>query len=238
MSGGPVSGRYGVAGFGRTAASLINLVLLIVPLMGLTIGAGALSSERERGTLEALLSQPLHRSEILLAKFLGLGLALLGALAIGFGAAATLMGVQGRAANAGQYFAIFAASVGLAWAMLSVGLLISAFARRTTLSLGVAIFAWLAFVFIGDLGLLGSTIALNLTVQELLAVTLCNPLQVFKLLAVGNLSASLDLLGPVGLFATQTYGRYLPLLFGAALLAWIVVPLLLAGLRFARGGAR
>ncbi|MEZ4637033.1 MAG: hypothetical protein R2856_19120 [Caldilineaceae bacterium] len=33
------AGTFGFAGFGRTAASLINLVLLIVPLMGLTIGA-------------------------------------------------------------------------------------------------------------------------------------------------------------------------------------------------------
>ena len=29
-------GDYGLAGFGRTAASIINIVLLIVPLMGLT----------------------------------------------------------------------------------------------------------------------------------------------------------------------------------------------------------
>jgi len=39
------SGMVGFAGFGRTAASLINLVLLIVPLMALTIGAQSLSGE-------------------------------------------------------------------------------------------------------------------------------------------------------------------------------------------------
>ena len=35
------AGMVGFAGFGRTAASLINLVLLIMPLMALTIGARA-----------------------------------------------------------------------------------------------------------------------------------------------------------------------------------------------------
>src|SRR5262249_40049010 len=66
------TGRFGMAGFGRTAASLINLVMLIVPLMGLTLGAAALSGERERGTLETLLAQPIGRAEVFLGKFLGL----------------------------------------------------------------------------------------------------------------------------------------------------------------------
>ena len=44
------AGVVGFAGFGRTAASLINLVLLIVPLMALTVGAQSLAAERERGT--------------------------------------------------------------------------------------------------------------------------------------------------------------------------------------------
>ncbi len=44
------AGNFGLAGFGRTSASLINLVLLIVPLMGLTLGALSLAGEREKGT--------------------------------------------------------------------------------------------------------------------------------------------------------------------------------------------
>src|SRR3989304_4796748 len=52
------AGVVGFAGFGRTTASLINLVLLIVPLMALTVGAQSLSAERERGTLAYLLAQP------------------------------------------------------------------------------------------------------------------------------------------------------------------------------------
>src|SRR5690349_19990498 len=72
--------RDGVAAFRRTAASLINVVLLIVPLMGLTIGAGALAGERDRGTLEYLLAHPITRGELLAGKFLGCALALLASL--------------------------------------------------------------------------------------------------------------------------------------------------------------
>ncbi|HRV95558.1 MAG TPA: ABC transporter permease subunit, partial [Anaerolineae bacterium] len=73
-------GYTGFASFGRTAASLVNLVLLVAPLMALTIGAGSLAGERERGTLAYLLAQPVNRAEVLLGKYLGLAASLLGAL--------------------------------------------------------------------------------------------------------------------------------------------------------------
>ena len=42
----------GQPGFGRTSAGLINLMLLIVPLIGLTIGAQAIVAEREDRLLD------------------------------------------------------------------------------------------------------------------------------------------------------------------------------------------
>ena len=52
------AGGAGLSGFGRTTAGLINLVLLVVPLMALTAGAGSIASDRERGMLAYLLAQP------------------------------------------------------------------------------------------------------------------------------------------------------------------------------------
>ena len=59
-------GTFGVAGFGRTTASMVNMVLLIVPLMGLTLGALAIASERERGALAYMMAQPVTAFEITL----------------------------------------------------------------------------------------------------------------------------------------------------------------------------
>ena len=78
-------GAGGLAGFGRTGASLINLVLLIVPLMGLTLGALSLAGEREQGTLLYLMTQPVTQTELLLGKFIGLALAMLITIILGFG---------------------------------------------------------------------------------------------------------------------------------------------------------
>src|SRR3990167_7669523 len=81
------AGYAGLGGFGRTAASLINALLMFVPLMGLSVGAGTLAGDRERGTLMYLLAQPVSRAEVFFGKALGATLALAAALALGFGLA-------------------------------------------------------------------------------------------------------------------------------------------------------
>jgi Cu-processing system permease protein len=113
----------------------------------------------------------------------------------------------------------------LALTMLSVGVLISTMARRAGAALGAAIVLWLLLVFLGDLGLMGSTLVFKLQVADLFRLSLLNPLQVFKMAALGSIHASLDVLGPAGLYATQTYGDGLPWIFAGALAAWTVLPL-------------
>lgn len=226
------AGMFGFAGFGRTAASLINLVLLIVPLMGLTIGAQSLASEREKGTLAYLLAQPVNRGEVLWGKFVGLGMALLAALLLGFGLSATVIAWQGGLVEVSQYVALVAFSLLLALVMLSLGIFLSAWSRSSALAVGLALFAWLALVFIGDLGIMGTAIVMKLKIQTLFALTLVNPLQVFKIAAVNSLRASLEILGPAGIYATRTYGDALTTLLIGVLMLWVLCGLAAAYLRF------
>lgn len=215
---------FGVAGYGRAAASLINLVIFIVPLMGLTAGAGAIAPERENRTLAYLLSQPITRFELLTGKFLGLAVALVAALAIGFGISALLLATTGRV-GASEFLSLVGLSCVLALAMLSVGMLVSTWTRKSGAALGAVIFLWLALVFLGDLGLMGSTLVFKLQVADLFSLSLANPLQVFKMAALGSIQASLDVLGPAGLYAMREYGRGLPWIFAAVLGAWVAIPL-------------
>lgn len=226
------SGMFGFAGFGRTAASLVNLVSLIVPLMGLTIGAQSLAGEREQGTLAYLLAQPVSRAEVLMGKLAGLGAALLAALLLGFGLAAGLIAWQGGLVEAGRYGLLVGFSLLLALVSLSLGIAISAWSRSGALAVGLALFAWLALVFLGDLGLMGTAIAMKLDIGTLFSLTLANPLQVFKIATVDSLRASLEVLGPAGIYATRTYGDALMLLLTSVLGIWVVLPMVMAYLRF------
>ena len=122
------AGIVGFAGFGRTAAGLINLVLLIVPLMALTIGAQSMAGEEEQGTLSYLLAQPISRWELFLGKYLGLALSLLASLTLGFGVAGLVMALNGTgAADPDVYVRLVVLAYLLSLTMLSVGMLVSSF---------------------------------------------------------------------------------------------------------------
>ncbi len=226
----------GFAGFGRTAASLVNLVLLVVPLMGLTLGAASLAGERERGTLPMLLAQPVTRREVLFGKFAGLALALGAALALGFGLAGGLVGLRGGSVEAGSYARVIGLALLLALAMLAVGLLISAAARRVGAATGVALFVWLVLVFLGDLGLMGTAMTLRLDIRTLFGLTLLNPLETYKIAAIGAITGGLDVLGPAGVYATRTYGDGLGALLAGVLIVWIVAPLVASSWIFEERG--
>ncbi len=226
-------GSYGIAGFGRTGASLINLILLIVPLMGLTLGAGSIAGERERGTLLFLLAQPVSAAEVLLGKFMGLGLALIAALSAGFG----LSGLSGQGGFVHIYLELWGLTVLLALMSLALGLLISVVARRGAPAMGTALFAWLLLVFLSDLGVMGTALVLRLNAGQLLGLALLNPLQGFKFLAVLAVQGNLEILGPAGLYALRTWGEGLvPLLLGL-LVGWTLGALALSALIFRRRGA-
>jgi Cu-processing system permease protein len=230
-------GSFGVAGFGRTTASMVNMVLLIVPLMGLTLGALAIASERERGALAYLMSQPVTALEILLSKYLGVAAALTSALLVGFGISGILVVVRGGSSNAGDFLALVGLTVLLALSSLSIGFLLSAGLRRGATAIGLAVFLWLTLAFFSDLGLMGTAVTLDIGVRELLLIALANPLQVYKLAAILSIKNDLEVLGPAGVYAMRTYGDSLLPILMALFTAWVVAPFAIGLLIFKRRGA-
>jgi len=230
-------GDYGLAGFGRTAASIINIVLLIVPLMGLTLGAMSLAGERERSTLLYLLAQPVSQLEVLLGKYLGLAIALFSALVLGFGISGIFIALQGGSAEFDLYLLMVLLAFMLALVSLSIGFLISSVVRKGSTAISIALFIWLLLLVFGDLGIMGTSMVLKLGVGQLFTLTLLNPMQIFKIAAILNIRGSLEVLGPAGIYALRTYGSQLMPGLIAVLLAWSLLPMTLAYFAFRRSGA-
>lgn len=228
------TGGTGLSGFGRTTAGLINLVLLVVPLMALTAGAASIASDRERGMLAYVLAQPIARFELLLGKYVGLAGALLACVSLGLGTCALILAWKGLRTSPSSFLWLGALSFILALGMLSLGMLISVLARKASVAVGTAIFVWLTLVFVTDLALMAGAIALRLRIESLLALALANPLQVFKMWSLHVVDASLDVLGPAGLYATEEYGQWLHAIFAVAMAIWIVVPLAIAAVMLSR----
>lgn len=227
-------GGTGLAGFGRTSAGLINLVLLVVPLMALTTGAGAIAGDRERGTLAFLVAQPIRRWELLLGKTLALALTLILAICIGFGLSALVLAAKGSATDLASFLLLVGLTTLLALSMLSLGILISTLCRRSAVAIGVSIFLWLILVFATDLGLMAGALAMSISIEWLFKLAVISPLQAFKMWSLQSVEASLDVLGPAGLFAQEEYGGSLDAIFAGVLCLWTIVPLALACVVFSK----
>lgn len=229
------SGYAGLGGFGRTAASLVNALLLFTPLLGLSVGATALAGDRERGTLLYLLAQPVNRAEVFFGKALGAALAVAAALGVGFGLAGLALGA-GVGGDASTFAALAGYTLLLALVSLGLGFLLSAFTRKASTALGAALIAWLALVFFSDLGVVGATLTLRPTPATLLGMLVINPLQAFKLGAIYSLRATLDTLGAVGQYAVYRFGALLPGLLAGLLGVWVALTFGAAFAVFARRG--
>lgn len=227
-------GNFGVAGFGRTAASLLNLVLFVVPLMGLLLGSMSVSGEKEQGSLALLMAQPVSPAEVLLGKFLGSSAALAASILGGFGASGLVIAFYAGPSHILSFAALLFLTVLLGTAFLSVGFLLSTYSARSSTSAGLALFSWFFFVFLSDLGVIGTVLVMRLSAAELFWVTAANPLQSFKLMVTGLLQRSLEAFGAAGQYAADTFGPAYPLVTGGIVVAWVMVPIVFSIRRFQR----
>jgi Cu-processing system permease protein len=222
-----------LASYNRTVTSLVNLVLLFVPLIGLMFGATSLAGERETGVLGYLLAQPVTRMEVLLGKYSGMAAALFLSLLLGFGAAGLVLAIYGGGERSGYILTLVFACL-LALAALSLGFMISTLTHKTSTALGAALFVWLLLVFVGDLGLIGTAIVTQMPIETTFLLAALNPLQAFKMGSIYSVQASLEVLGPGGMYATETFGGAFLWLLASILGLWIVLPLGTAAAVFAK----
>jgi Cu-processing system permease protein len=225
--------------FGRTTATLMNLCLLLAPLVAVLMGAASIAGERERGTLEHLLAQPLTRTRLLLAKHAGLVISLTAATLVGFLPAGMLVVSAAGPGVVGHYLVFPGIAVLVGMAMAGVGLLISVSSRTAVQAQGAGIFTWFGFVLLYDLLLVGVLAVSGVRVELLAAALVANPVDAARVLGVLVLEPDLYLLGPAGAYLTARLSRSgAALLLGGALFFWAAAPLVAAVVRFQVPGAR
>jgi Cu-processing system permease protein len=229
--GAAQQGAVGFRSIEVTIASLVSLAIYLLPLIALILGFDAIVGERERGSLDLLLSMPVTRFEILLGKFLGLSAALACATILGFGAVGLFLGGSMSAQAWFHYAGFILSSVLLGMAFLSLAVMLSTFAGSRTSASGGAIALWFFFVLVFDLLLLGALVASGgaVAVDAFPYLLLFNPADVFRILNIFGLDDVRTLYGLTTVFPDRLAN---PLLLGAVMVAWIAVPLGVATWRF------
>lgn len=229
--GAAQQGAVGFRSIEVTIASLASLVIYLVPLIALILGFDAIVGERERGSLDLLLSMPLTRLELLLGKFLGLSAALACSIVVGFGSVGVLLGTRLPAQAWFHYAGFIVSSVLLGMAFLSLAVTVSVFATDRTRASGSAIALWFFFVLVFDLLLLGALVATGggVAADAFPYLLLLNPADVFRILNIFGLEDVRTMYGLATVFPPQLANAGV---LGGVMLAWIVLPLAIATWRF------
>ena len=237
FSGYVLSGGHGLQDLARTAASLVELVALLVPLAALLLGTTALAPDR--GAAELLLSQPVSRSVVLFGKLLGLFLALAGAEALGFGAAGLVIFSQSGRDGLPGFLLLAAGGLVLTAVFLSVAgaLVAGTFGRRRLRALAFAILAWFVIVVLFDVVALGAASLLpsGAASRLLIVSVLVNPVDAVRTGTLLGLEGTGAFGGASLAFLRFTKGATgAMLLLALSLGLWIAIPAGVAAARLRR----
>ncbi len=217
----------------QVVLSLLNAMLLIVPLVALVFGAAHVQASRE--FTELLLAQPLSRRAVFLGLYLGMALPLAAAFLAGVGLPLLL---HGASADAPRLALVFLALAGvlltLAFAAIAMAIALGADDRLRAMARAVG--AWLALTILYDGAVL---VAVSLfgewpLERPMLVAMLGNPVDLARVLVLTALDAT-AMLGYTGALFRRFLGTALgPAVALVGLTCWAVLPVLVARRRFLR----
>ncbi|UCH64803.1 MAG: ABC transporter permease subunit [Ignavibacterium sp.] len=229
------SGYSGFQDFARTSTSLINLSGFLIPLFSLLLGVFSFISNKEY--LELMVAQPISRHQVILGKYLGLILTLLGATVIGFTIPGILVSFSVGVEGALSYALVILFSSFLGIVFVGCAILISQISNRQQIALGIAIGIWIFFEVVYGLIILGSTLYLTPSILKTILIfgLIGNPIDIFRVLSLLVVGGP-EFFGPAGASLLKLTGSgLLSTLVGIlGLFLWMVIPLAISLKIFSR----
>jgi Cu-processing system permease protein len=215
----------------RVILSLMNVVLLLVPLSAVMLGVMYLYSSREY--IELLLTQPIRRGELFMGLFGGLAIPLSAAFVVGVGIPFLLHGAMGT----GMALSILLGTgVLLTVVFVALAFALALVTEDRTRGMGLALLTWMGFAVLynGVVLLVVQLLADYPLDRVVIGLSVLNPIDLGRILLLLHLDAA-ALMGFTGAvferFFGGTTGRLVSL---AALTLWLAVPLVLGRRAFLR----
>ncbi|MDX1440529.1 MAG: ABC transporter permease subunit [Rubricoccaceae bacterium] len=210
--------------------SLVNVVLILIPLVCLMFGVSYLYNARE--FIELMLAQPVRRRDFFIALYSGL----LAPLAVAFVLGTFLPFLWHGAIidHGASLLRLLIAGVFLTAIFLALAFLLAVRFDDRVKGLGIAILLWvfLAILFDGLVLLVAHSFSNYPLETPMLIVTSLNPISLARVLLLLSVDVA-ALLGYTGAAFERMFGSAMGTFLAlSSLVAWVVVPLVLAYRKF------
>lgn len=206
--------------------SLLNIILIVVPLVSIIFSAIYVYNSAE--FIELLVSQPLKRKTIWLSLFTGLAASL--SIAFFIGAGIPVLIYQANTIG----FTMIAVGILLSIIFVSIAMLATVKTRDKAKGIGAAIMLWLYFslLFDGFVLFLLFQFADYPMEKPMIAVSAFNPIDLSRILILLQLDVS-AMMGYTGAVFKDFFGTYMGIIFSVfILLLWIALPVWYATVKF------
>lgn len=204
---------------GKALMSLLNIVLMVVPLISLVFTTIHFYNSYE--FIELLLAQPINRSRLLLSEYAGVASSLVTAFLVGVGLPVLLL--DGSATGA----AVLWTGVSLTLVFVSLAFLASVLTRDKAKGIGLALMLWFYFALLYD----GLVLSVLFTFSDypleklMLVLTTLNPIDLGRIAIMLQMDIS-ALMGYTGALYKDFFGSILGSVYSVAImLLWAILPL-------------
>jgi Cu-processing system permease protein len=206
----------------KAVLSLLNIVLIVVPLISLVFSTINWYNSYE--FVELMLTQPISRKKVIISEFIGTSTSLLAAFIIGVGVPILIY----QPDNTGLSLILIGCLLTLVFT--SIAFLSSVKSKDKSRGIGVALMLWFYFALIFDGLLMMILFAFNDYPMEKLTLLLSslNPIDLGRIFIMLQIDIS-ALMGYTGATYKEFFGSNLGLLYTfGIMLIWIAAPLYLA----------
>jgi Cu-processing system permease protein len=207
---------------GKVVMSLLNIVLMVVPLVSIVFTTIHFYNSYE--FIELMLAQPINRKVVFIGEYLAVTFSLAMAFCVGIGVPILIYGVSASA------LALIFSGMVLTMVFVSLAFLASVLTRDKAKAIGIALLFWFYFSLIYDGFLLWFVYAFSDYPVEKLTLTLIalNPVDLARVIMLLQLDIS-ALMGYTGAFYKEFFGSSFGMIFSSGVLfLWVVIPCLLA----------
>jgi ABC-2 type transport system permease protein len=151
--------------FADTPFTFVSLVALIGPLLGIAFGFDAISAERTERTLPRLVSQPIHRDDVINGKFAAglaaIAMVLVALTAVVAGVGIVALGIVPAVSDVARLLTWVVVTVVYVGVWLALAILLSVRLRRAATSAMASLSVWLVLTLFSGLivGLVADAVA-------------------------------------------------------------------------------
>ena len=211
----------------RVIVSLMNVVLILIPLVSIVFGT--MYVYHARNFIELLLSQPVSRHALFGGLYAGLALPLSFGFILGVGIPLAVHGAL-IGGQSGTFVMLLVTGVLLTLVFTALALVVALRAENRVQGVGISLLLWLLFsVFYDGLVLIASySFSAYPLEKAMIAFTVLNPIDLGRILLLLKIDIS-ALMGYTGAVFEQFFGSALGLVIAtSALILWTSLTLLLA----------